>query len=167
MFWVLSGVLCGIILSGLIVYACFASFWRGEADGHQRVRFRELKALIKVAPKNWRPDSVGSEYMVYVPTHENIYMYSYFDTLRLSRMIKKIRKHEAQQSYNWERIALLNHFRSDVESDKKEVNDALITMYKDAGEMVCKYCTDKWGCNNDVSLPARKCTFRKLFKGSK
>ena len=163
---VLGGVLSGIVLVGIILYAFFAGFWRSDAAGHQRIKFKELKALMNVAPENWKPDICGSEYIIYKPTGECIYMHSYFDTLRLSRLIKKVRKHKAVQVYAQNRADLLQHFQKDVASYKQKLNDTLQEMQQDACSTACKYCSDKWGCDNDASLPARKCPYRK-YKTSK
>lgn len=163
---VLCGILSGIFICGAAIYGAFAGFWRSDAAGFQRVRYRELRSLMDVAPEKWRMDSFSSDYIVYKPTDEKIYMKSYFDTLRLIRMIKKIRKHQERREYTAQRAVLLKHFQSDIDSYKQKLNETLKEMDKDAGSMACRYCSDKWGCENDVSLPARKCPYRK-YKTSK
>lgn len=129
---VLYGVLSGIVLCGVITYACFAGFYRSDAGNAQRIRFKDFIRIYSVAPEKWEIYEDHLFYQTDTWHNEAIYMKSYSDAIRIRRIYKKMEKLDARTRYSQKRAELLKMFSDDILSYNKRLNNALEEMTSDA-----------------------------------
>jgi hypothetical protein len=92
----------------------------------QKITYDEFIKLASIAPKKWKiMDDCDYHYLRYDDTH--IYMKTYFDQLRLTRLKKKDDKLALESIMDKKRAELIKSWQSDIDNYRSEYTDAVKT----------------------------------------
>ncbi len=127
MFVIIMLIVLGItIYSMMLVYYHF--FYLEKDD--QKITYDEFIKLASMAPKKWKiMDGWDYCYLRYGDTH--IYMKTYFDQLRLTRLKKKDDKLALESTMDKKRAELIKSWQSDINNYRNEYMDAVKTYIND------------------------------------
>ena len=128
-------ILGGFFLGFLIIYAIFALDYRSSAKKHQRMTYKEYLRISSVAPDKWRLYDGIYCYALYGERfpYEEIYMKSYFDSLRLGKKCLREMKRKENVDYTVARAKLLISWQEDINRYQEKYTEELKEMYKKNG----------------------------------
>lgn len=112
-------VLGTILLLLLISYVIFASLYIIEKHGKQTITFQQYLKISAVAPKKWEICDGAYCYLLYHSDgqphiYTSVYMKTYFDCLRLSRIYHMHNKWKMEQVMDKERAKLIKSWQQDI-----------------------------------------------------
>ena len=112
-------VLGTILLLSLMLYVVLAVIYIIEKRGEQTITFRQYRKISAVAPKKWEIYSGVYCYLLYHSDgdphiYTKVYMKTYFDCLRLSRIYHMHNKRRIEQVMDEERAKLIKSWQQDI-----------------------------------------------------
>lgn len=112
-------ILGTILLVSSMLYVIFAFIYISEKRGEQTITFQQYRKISAVAPKKWEICDGVYCYLLYHSDgqphiYTSVYMKTYFDCLRLSRIYHIHNKRRIEQVMDKERAKLIKSWQQDI-----------------------------------------------------
>lgn len=119
-------IIISIILVCLVLVYLFLAFMYHDITGDsQKISYDEFIKLAAVAPEKWCISDWVYSCVYYDGT--KIFMKTYFDQLRLTRLKKKSDKLALESSIDKKRAELIKSWQSDIDNYRSEYMDTVKT----------------------------------------